>query len=47
MEHERDGDTNSSWCTRTVLQRLGKETGENGDQRKNRDNSDYSAVEID
>ena len=32
MEHENDGDTNYSWCTRYGLQTLGKGTGRVGNR---------------
>ena len=47
VEHEGDGDTNSSWCTWNGPQRFEKETGRNGYQWKNRDPpSDYTVVDI-
>ena len=43
---EVDSSTCWSWNPWNCPQRLGGETGETGDQRRNRDNSDYSTDEI-
>ena len=45
--YEGSGGTNSSWYTRNLIQRLGKETGRTGNQRKNQDHSDHSIVKLD
>ena len=44
LEHEGDGDTNCSGWTRNGPQRLGKETGRTGYQKKNQDHPDHSSV---
>ena len=46
VEHEGDSDTNCIWCSWNSPQRLGKETGGTGDQRKNWDHPDCSTVKI-
>ena len=44
MGHKGDSDTNHSWSTWNSLQESHKETGWNGDQRKNWDHSEHSTV---
>ena len=46
VEHEGNGDTNSSWCTWNGPQRSRKETGRNGNQKKNRDYPVHCVVQI-
>ena len=46
MEHEGDGDTDCSWCTRSSLQRRRKWNGGIKNQRKNRDDKDPIIVKI-
>ena len=46
MEHESDGNTNYSWCTWNGLQGFRKKSEGSGDQRKNRDHTDYRIVMI-
>ena len=45
-EHTGDGDSNCSWCTWNCSQSIGKGIRTVGIQKKNRDYSDYSIVEI-
>ena len=44
VEHEDDGDTNSSWYTWNGSQSLVKKTGVIGNQTKNRYHRDHSIV---
>ena len=46
MEHESDGDTNCSWCTRYSHQRFGIGIGGLGNKRTSGDHSDYNIVKI-
>ena len=45
-EHERDSDSNCSWCPWNGVQRPGKNGVGIGDQRKNRDFPVHSTMEI-
>ena len=47
MEHEGNGDTSCTLCTRYGHQGTGTRTGELGNKRKNRDNPNYSIIKID
>ena len=47
VEHEDDGDTNSSSCTWNGAQSIGKKTGGIRNQRKNRNHTDHCIVKID
>ena len=46
VEHECNGDTNCSWYIWNSLKKLEKGTGTVGNQRKNRDHSNYCIAEI-
>ena len=46
MEHEKDDDTNCSWCTYNVPQRLGKKTWKIENQRKNGYYLEHNIVKI-
>ena len=45
VEHEGDGDTNCNWCTWNDPQRLRRNTGRIGNERKNEDHPNDSIVE--
>ena len=45
-EHESDGDTNYRWHTWNGLQELAKKAGGFGNQRKNKDHTNDSIVEL-
>ena len=46
VELEGEGDINCKWEAKNGAQRFGKMTGGVGNQRTNRDNSDYSIIDI-
>ena len=46
VKHEGDGDTDYNWSTWKGPTLLGEKPGGIGNQRKNRDHSDYSIVKI-
>ena len=46
MEDEGDGDTSCNWRARNGSQKIGKKSGENGDQRKDRDQTDHIIFKV-
>ena len=46
MEYEGDSDTNCNWCAWNNSQRVSKETGKLGNERKSGVNPDYSIIKI-
>ena len=46
VEHERDGDTSTNWCSGYTHQRIGKRNGGPGNKRASEDHQNYSIIEI-
>ena len=46
VKHEGDGDKNCNWRAKNITQRLEKEKGGTGYQRKNLHDTDHSTVKI-